>query len=96
MSKFQGASRQQHFQSLIDIVVHMEKYNGLFQVKWNKNGHEVKFDDRVEAVTEGTVYKLVISDARLDDAEQYIITLPDGKKSKAMLKVDGKFTFMLL
>ena len=64
-----------------------------FQVKWNKNGHEVKLDDRVNAVNEGTTYKLVISDARPDDAEQYIITLPDGKKSKAMLKVDGKFTF---
>ena len=59
------------------------------QVKWNKNGHEVKFDDRVKAVTEGTTYKLVITDARLDDAEQYIITLPDGMKSKAILKVDG-------
>ena len=45
----------------------------------------------MKAVTEGTTYKLVITDARLDDAEQYIITLPDGKKSKAILKVDGKF-----
>ncbi len=59
------------------------------QVKWNKDGHEVKFDDRVTAVSDAATYRLTIRDARLDDAEQYIITLPDGKKSKAMLKVDG-------
>ncbi len=58
-------------------------------MKWNKDGHEVKFDDRVKASSDGKTYRLTITDARLDDAEQYIITLPDGKKSKAMLKVDG-------
>lgn len=66
------------------------------QVKWNKNGQELKEDNRIKFESQGTVYKLVIKNAQLDDADQYIITLPTGEKSKAMLTVEGMYTWLIL
>ncbi len=72
-----------------EFIVHLTKPN--LQVKWNKNGNQLSEDNRIKFVNEGLVYKLVIKNTQLEDADQYIITLPDGQKSKALLTVDGGF-----
>ena len=71
----------------VELTVKLTKPN--VKVKWNKDGHELKESDRVKFVKDGNTYKVVISNCQLDDTEQYICILPDGKKSKGVLTVEG-------
>lgn len=59
-------------------------------VKWYKNGQEVKPDDRIEIKGEDTKYRLVIKEAKKDDAGQYKVVIENSagqKDSEAKLTV---------
>ena len=74
---------------IIEFSCELTKAN--VNVKWMKNGSQLTEGDRVKFINDGNVYRCVITDARKDDVERYICVLPDGKKSKAMLQVDGQY-----
>ena len=59
------------------------------QVKWLKNGQEVKADAHFKLTSDDTTYRLTIPKSHLEDTAEYTIVLPDGKESKASLTVAG-------
>ena len=78
----------------IELVCELTRPN--VQVKWMKNGSELRPSDRVKFINEGNIYKCVITDACMTDVEQYMCILPDGKKSKAMVTVEGRLTYQII
>ena len=74
----------------VEFTFQLNKPN--VQVKWTRDGQPLPDDDRFRTVSEGTLYKLVIDNCKLEDQLQYTATLPDGKTSSAKLTVEGKHT----
>ena len=58
-------------------------------MKWLKNGQEITPTERVRVEIVGTLYKLVLDNTQLTDADEYSCVLPDSKESKAKLTVQG-------
>ena len=57
------------------------------RVSWYKNDQKLTENRRVQFVQEGKVYKLVINDAQLDDADEYKIRFDEEGEVKAQLRV---------
>lgn len=64
----------------------------LGEVKWLKNGKEIKPDANVEIVKDGRVRKLIIKDAKLADAGQYTCS-SNADKTQADLIVNKQNKF---
>ena len=60
-------------------------------MKWLRNEKDLPEDDRFQTESVDKTYKLVITDAHMDDADKYTIKLPTGKTSAAKLTVEGKY-----
>jgi hypothetical protein len=60
------------------------------KVAWYKNGKPVKESERIQVSQEGKIYKLVIDNAQLDDAGEYMIKFGEEGVSKAFLTVKGQ------
>ena len=59
-------------------------------VVWLKNGEEIKPDDRVDIVVEGTVHRMTIKKSYVEDSAEYTVVLKD-EESSAKLVVEGVF-----
>ena len=62
------------------------------QAKWLKNGKAIKAGGRYEMISEGTVHKLLIKDAVLDDEAEYTVQIGDAS-STATVFVEGRKKF---
>ena len=81
--------RDQTATETADVELTVELTKPDVAVKWMKNGSTLEPSERVKFVTDGVTHKVVISGVQKSDVEQYLCVLPDGKKSKAMLTVEG-------
>ena len=72
-----------------EFAVQLSKPN--VQVKWLKNGKEIPEDERVKVTSEGTLYKLLIDNTQVTDADKYTCVLPSGKSCDAKLTVEGLY-----
>jgi hypothetical protein len=61
------------------------------KVTWFKNNQKLSENDRIQFIQDGKVYKLVIDNAKLEDAAIYKIKFSDEGESKAQLYVKGFF-----
>lgn len=59
---------------------------------WTKAGKPITAGGRVEIVTEGTIHRLIIKDAKLEDQAEYSISVGD-KTSQASVFVEGEILF---
>ncbi len=61
------------------------------KVTWLKNGKKINENDHFQFAQEGKVYKLMINNAQLDDADKYTIKFGEEAESTAELFVKGLF-----
>lgn len=72
----------------VEFTFQLNKPN--VQVKWTRDDLPLPDDDeRFTIVSEGTLYKLIIDNCKLEDQLKYKVTLPNGKNSSAKLTVEG-------
>lgn len=72
-----------------DVCLECETSKPGVKVTWLKDGEDITLDERFKVISDGTIQKLIIPDASLDDEAQYTCTVGD-KTTQAVLFIEGK------